>query len=61
MDQKTAWYLFETTGNVEAYLLYQNLAAQDGKHPAAPRRAARPKGDGYHSAGDTKPPFSTQL
>lgn len=26
MEQDFAWYLFETTGSVEAYMLYQEMA-----------------------------------
>ncbi|HCC00686.1 MAG TPA: hypothetical protein DEP42_05665 [Ruminococcaceae bacterium] len=34
MNSKTAWYLFETTGNIEAYLLYHDLSSA-GSHATA--------------------------
>lgn len=29
MDKETAWSLFETTGNIDAYMLYHDLADDD--------------------------------
>ena len=37
MDEKNAWYLFETTGNIEAYMLYQELRAAPSPVPRARR------------------------
>ncbi|MFT9056490.1 MAG: YqzL family protein [Ethanoligenens sp.] len=64
MDEKTAWYLFETTGNIEAYMLYQDLT--NGRAEKTGRR----KPDGLpHSPYEThtgysrmgQPPFSGQM
>lgn len=63
MDAKTAWYLFETTGNVQAYLLYQDVVHQKAKH------TNRNVSTGIHDftpikqadRGGAQPPFSTTM
>lgn len=50
MDAKTAWYLFETTGNVEAYLLYQNVIHQQVNRKNRNRPVG---GSGFNDAGRT--------
>lgn len=63
MDAKTAWYLFETTGNVQAYLLYQDIVHQKAKQTSrnalggvnevAPLKQADQR--------QVQPPFSTTM
>ncbi|ADU26743.1 YqzL family protein [Ethanoligenens harbinense] len=67
MDEKTAWYLFETTGNIEAYMLYQDLATgwQAGRSgprsPSKVRRNTDRKPAGTGGAGEAPPPFSVRM
>lgn len=58
MDRETAWYLFEQTGNIEAYMLYNDLAGgalPPGAHSARAVKKAAPKA-GRPSAGRGLPP-----
>lgn len=63
MDAKTAWYLFETTGNVQAYLLYQDVVHQRAKHTS--RSNLTGINDFTHvkqaDSGGVQPPFSTTM
>ncbi len=66
MDAKTAWYLFETTGNIEAYMLYQELAAGGQAGHGSPRAPMKPytsnrKQTGAGGAGDVPSPFSVKM
>ena len=36
MTSKNAWNIFEQTGNVEAYLLYQQLKAEEKQRQTPP-------------------------
>lgn len=40
MGEDFAWYLFETTGSVEAYMLYQEMTKGSRKTVYRPRGAA---------------------
>lgn len=63
MDAKTAWYLFETTGNVQAYLLYQDVVNQKAKQTSRNALGSVNEVVPLKQAdqGHVQPPFSTTM
>lgn len=63
MDAKTAWYLFETTGNIEAYLLYHDTVNGKAKHKTQNTPVGVYSFTNVERTSDKgiQPPFSTTL